>query len=543
MRDFMIVTKLLFKANYTIDLKSKKGKQSILIGALLLLCMLPTITLVYFMFYSSLKSLNLDLMILEFGFGAICFFVLWTALFLFPSIFYFSNDISHLLVYPISPTTIVSAKFVVVYASLLLTSTLISLPILVAYINAGATLAQIVFFILQIPLISLVPAFLTSIFWLVILRLLPFFHNKDRFNLITGILSIVIAIGIGAASGTLSGSTSQDPQALINMLQNNPETFSILNKIFFNVPFIARSIVNTSFIDLLIHIVLIIITGGTFFLCAKHLYLVAALNSKGNPSKRKKELKNIHQNDPLWSYFKADFFKLIRTPAYFSNCVLSSLVGPIIILIIFLTMPNIDEAKEILKSLDITQFINLPLYLYLGGMVMGFLFGSMNGICATAFSREGKNIAFLLYIPIKFSKQILVKTFLGIMFSVITCLFFLIPLHIFLRYPIYYDLAFILGSLITTIFINQIALIIDGIHPKLNWEDETSAIKNNLNVMFELLFSWALLALLTAPLFLFNLYDHLEIYAIFISILLIILILIIYIISPKFILKHLKKAH
>lgn len=71
------------------------------------------------------------------------------------------------------------------------------------------------------------------------------------------------------------------------MLQNNPETLSLLTQIFFNVPFASKAIVNLSIIDLFIHIIIVIITGGLFYLCSKYLYLISATSAKGSPSKKK----------------------------------------------------------------------------------------------------------------------------------------------------------------------------------------------------------------------------------------------------------------
>lgn len=542
MHDFITLSKLLFKSNYKLDLHSKKGKQSLIVGFVIFLCLLPSLGMFYMLFHSAFSTLNLDLLILQLGFSVIGFLVLWIALFMFPSVFYFSNDLTHLLVLPVSPTMIIFSKFIIVYISLFLTSLLVTAPMLAAYIMAGAKISQIFMFILQLPLISLAPAFMVGVFWIIVLRFIPFFQNKDRFNLITGVISIVIAVGISAASGFMSGTSVEDPAALISMLQNNPETLSLLTQIFFNVPFASKAIVNLSIIDLFIHIIIVIITGGLFYLCSKYLYLISATSVKGSPSKKKIKLKSIHQTSPFFSYFKTDFYKLVRTPAYFSNCVLSGLVAPIIMVVVFMALPDIEEAKAALAQIDITKLINLPLYLYLGGMIVGFFFGSLNGISATSFSREGKNIPFMLYIPLDFSIQLAAKVSLGILFSILSCVLLLIPVHMFLTYPIYYDAAFVIGALLASLVVNFLALLIDGIHPKINWEDETSAIKQNLNVVFEFLASWAIIVILCVPFFLFDIFNYLIYYTIFVSIVFVILIVIMYIFGPKIILRSLKKG-
>ena len=49
-----------------------------------------------------------------------------------------------------------------------------------------------------------------------------------------------------------------------------------------------------------------------------------------------------------------------------------------------------------------------------------------------------------------------------------------------LPYPIYYDAAFVIGALLASLVVNFLALLIDGIHPKINWEDETKCYQEQL---------------------------------------------------------------
>ena len=132
MHDFITLSKLLFKSNYKLDLHSKKGKQSLIVGFVVFLCLLPSLGMFYMLFHSAFSTLNLDLLILQLGFSVIGFLVLWIALFMFPSVFYFSNDLTHLLVLPVSPTMIIFSKFIIVYISLFLTSLLVTAPMLAA---------------------------------------------------------------------------------------------------------------------------------------------------------------------------------------------------------------------------------------------------------------------------------------------------------------------------------------------------------------------------------------------------------------------------
>lgn len=544
MRDFLIVTKALFKANYGMDIKSKQGKKGLIVAAVLVVCLLPTFAMFYSMFQQGFSAHLIDLLIMEVGFAIICFLMLWTALFIFPSIFYFSNDLEHLLVLPISPRVIVASKFIIVYVSLLLVSVIGMVPMMVAYITAGnANVFSILFFIPQMFLIGAPTAFVASIFWMLVLRLLPFFKNKDRFNMLTGILSIGIAVAIGIGSSQM-GAHVDNPLFLMEMLQKQPEGFLKIVNIFFNVPFAARSIIETSIIDLLITLAITIGLGIVFILCADKLYLSAARDSKASVSSKKRKVTYRNQGSVAWSYWKVEFLRLIRTPAYMANCVLSSLVIPIMFIVMAMVTPGMDEVKAAFteNAIVLQDIVNLPLVLIIAGATVGFFAGSLNGISATAFSREGKNIDFLKYIPFDFTKQVLIKGSIGTLFSFLTCILMLLSVHMILPYPIWYDLFFVIGSLLTTILVNAIAIFVDGIHPKTDWEDETSAVKNNMNVVLEFLISWAILAVVIVPLFVFDLMEIWEMYSIIMLVILLLITIGFVLLAPKIILKSLMQS-
>ncbi|HAM31908.1 MAG TPA: hypothetical protein DCP49_10820 [Erysipelotrichaceae bacterium] len=133
-------------------------------------------------------------------------------------------------------------------------------------------------------------------------------------------------------------------------------------------------------------------------------------------------------------------------------------------------------------------------------------------------------------------KQIYAKMSVGVLFSLIGTLILIIPAHFIFTYPVYYDVVFVLGALLSTILINEIAILIDGLHPKLNWEDETAAVKNNMNVIAELFLSWLVLGLFAA---LFFLLENLILFTIVTGIVLIGLIIVLAVIVPKLVIRHL----
>ena len=84
-------------------------------------------------------------------------------------------------------------------------------------------------------------------------------------------------------------------------------------------------------------------------------------------------------------------------------------------------------------------------------------------------------------------KQIQAKVFSGLIISFLGIIFMLIPFGIILGIPpLSLFLAFI-ASLLSGILINYIGIIVDMIHPKLVWEQEAAAVKQNLNAAFTML--------------------------------------------------------
>ena len=129
------------------------------------------------------------------------------------------------------------------------------------------------------------------------------------------------------------------------------------------------------------------------------------------------------------------------------------------------------------------------------GMVgAGFMLGSVNSISSTAISREGKNLYFMKYIPVPYTTQI---------YSKILSAFYVESAGLLILYGILYyifrvDFWFIILSLIVvllaSLFIYQVGIFIDISRPKLNWDTEQKAVKQNLNSLIHIFLGFALIA-------------------------------------------------
>jgi ABC-2 type transport system permease protein len=68
----------------------------------------------------------------------------------------------------------------------------------------------------------------------------------------------------------------------------------------------------------------------------------------------------------------------------------------------------------------------------------------------------------------------------------------LIPAWWFFSIKPYLMFFAFIASMLGMIFMNYLGMIVDLLHPKLIWEQETAAVKNNLNSIFTMLPAFAL---------------------------------------------------
>jgi len=128
----------------------------------------------------------------------------------------------------------------------------------------------------------------------------------------------------------------------------------------------------------------------------------------------------------------------------------------------------------------------------ISGMVFVAFFGVMlfvsssNGIAATSISREGENVFFNKYIPVSYNTQIMAKVIAGIIMGVVGMLSISLFAVILLKLPLSLMALMCVTSFLAILFSNFVGIIIDLYNPKLHWDNEQKAVKQNLNLMLSM---------------------------------------------------------
>lgn len=508
MHKYLSLTRVLLKNSLGMmsDGKSRKALNTVLY-IVLAICMIPLSFTLYMMFdaaMTQLLPLQQEGAVLALGFHISSLVTFLFSIFLIPSIFYFSKDSETLLALPLPPQTILSAKFSVCLVYEYAFTLIVCVPLFLAYADhAQIGIVYILFAILLFMSLPIYPLVLSSIITMLLMRFVPFFKNRDRFNMIAGILSIVFAFSFSFLMN--SSTMTNDPNALITMLvQGHNSMISLFSRIFPAIPFAANAVIDGDAVSLVIYLLITAAALGVLVLLGRWLYFKGAIGFSETKSSRKalsaKDYSRVLRHSKVRTYLIKEMRLLIRTPVYALNCIGMCLLMPIMLLVIFLT----TDTDTLLQQLpDITPYLDgkLP-YAILAGMAIGFLFSNLNLISATAISREGTNLSFMKYIPMTLKEQLHAKVLSGILMSVVSmlltmlCIYYLLPI-----FPLFWYLLAAASSLITIVLGNYASLALDILHPKLVWEQEAAAVKQNMSGIVSMLAGMAMMVVTAALLF------------------------------------------
>lgn len=492
-----------FKVLTIVQLKNTVGsingnsnsKYTPILMVFLALCFIPSIMLLYQLFkagFEMTSMLDQTGIIFSAGFQLTALLIFTFSLFLIPSIYYFSKDINTLLALPLSPQTIIASKFSVCLIYEYLFTAAICIPMIIAYMQfVDITAMMIILMLIAFLTLPIYPLILSSIITMLMMRFAPFMKNRDRFNIIGSILILAIAF---IFSFYLNQIETLDQNQMLALLQEgNNSLMSIFSYLFPNIPYIAKAIVNIDMISLIIYICIIAIAIVIFILIAKNLYLKGVIGVEESSSSRKKLSKqkmdrSVRKQPILSTYIKKEYRILIRTPIYLMNCFVMAFLPAFMVLTTLFTS-GISDFSEMIPEGLLDTIIEQPNFIWIvliAGIISGIACANLNLISSTSISREGANYIFMKYIPVPLQTQINAKALSGTFISILSIALFLIPIWFIVKLPVYIVLLFLLCSSISSILGNYLGILIDLLHPKLTWEQEAAAVKQNITGMIAL---------------------------------------------------------
>ena len=495
MNKYFVLFKTMLRNTFNvIDTKDKKNLKRILFVVFIGIATLPSIVSLGFLTREALFMLlpiQQEGLVISLLFLALSTMIFFMAIFLVPAVYYFSKDSETLLALPLTPEAIVLSKFSLSMVYEFLTIFVISTPIIIGYISIMNP--NVLFYLMLVVVlltIAIVPLAFAGLIIMVIMAFVPFFKNRDFFNYASGFLALTFAIGLNYLMG---GTATLDQNSLIQLLNNgNNSLLGIMKIAFPNVPFAISALVNSNILDFVIYLVITALVLVGFVFVSKLVYFKGVIGVNETSASRKNlNLKAYNKitssKGIIFSYFVKEMKLMIRTPVYLLNNISTVILIPAILLVTLVSGVGADdEVVMLINSIDWSSG-SILLIITFAGFVVGIMMSTMNLITVTSLSREGTNIYYMKLIPMSYVKQIQAKILSGVVVSMVGILFMLVPAWIFFKIQFHLIFFAFIASILGMIFINYLGMIVDLIHPKLIWEQETAAVKNNLNSVFTML--------------------------------------------------------
>ncbi|NLO34870.1 MAG: hypothetical protein GX112_00780 [Clostridiaceae bacterium] len=427
------------------------------------------------------------------------------------SVFYFTGDIEKLLPLPLQADEIIGAKLAVTAAWEYLYLAVLVLPPLVVFgILSQAGAGYFLFLAGVFLLLPVVPLCLASMLVMLIMRFTPLARNKDRFNMVSGILAMLLALGFVFGTQSMARFDEMDLAQIISA--GSASIAKLTTTVFPGTSFAVGALTAPDALQQLAQLGLLLLIASAAvlvtFRMARLLYFKGVVGVGASAARRRRlssaELSKAGQGgSAFWTYWLKDVRILIRTPVFFMNNVLMNFLWPVFFVLPMLTSAGgsggsgalIELARGALADPDGR---GAALSLVICFVIACFISGT-NGISESALSREGETFYIMKIIPMSWWRQIMAKVTAGLLFSLAGTLLPLVLAVAFLRPPAWLALGWLAVLPGGILMPNLGGFFFELFWPKLHWEHEQKAVKQNLNVLYGMALALLLAALLAGP--------------------------------------------
>ncbi len=408
--------------------------------------------------------------------------------------FYFSNDIEYLLPWPLRAHQIIASKFTAAFVNENMMQFMLVLACVVGYgIATKMEILQWLLAIIGVITLPIIPLAYCGIISMLLMAFTRLIKNKDLIQRFSVALMFTLVLILVGSVGFLQ---DMDIDHYVETLASgNQQFFNVMNYVFPNVTLFVKCFTEGSIVYLIAYIAANAFVVAVLLLLSEALYFkgVIGMTSAGTMKKTKSIdsiLIKCNQKNVAFSYFLKEVRILMRTPVFFTNCIAINFMWPIF-LYGMLKVTHFDLSITDLQHLYAHRDLRIQLFLLLGVVGISVIVTALNSISSNSISREGKHFSFMKYIPVDYWTQWNVKAFVGILFPALGVLVFFIPACILIKVPLIHIIMYTLLSIMSITFVSYMGIYIDSIQPKLIWDDEMSALRENYNTFFSMAISIA----------------------------------------------------
>lgn len=409
------------------------------------------------------------------------------------SVLFFSSDLAFLTALPVTPAALYRARFWHTFKAENVMTSNVLFAIYIGYfialfrhmsvkevLHPVSLAASIVGFFGSL----LIPLIYCSILAMLLMLALRKLNRADIYYHTSLVLFVAFALMF------LMSFRSYGRISMVNYLDTlvlSDNEFTAICNILFPTNYLTTlAIVNHKILPL-IEAVLFIAALYALSVLTAHLTYRKGLFAAAVIGNKKASGKTVSKTDGhkiFASLVIKEFKVLMRTMTYRMNCVYANLLWPIAALIVMFEIPRFEFFKVFRYDLQNGDPFN-HVVVFAVFIAMAFIASGLNSIASTSFTREGKHLDMLKYLPAPLDKQIRAKVLIAVLFTfipvAITVTMVTISLGIAVMLPLY-----ILVTLVCILTATMIGVIMDSISPYTVWSDELSALRGNLNCFFNL---------------------------------------------------------
>lgn len=472
MKEIYVLTTFLLKSSLREAKNDKSSFVNNIFNILLALIIIGSVIFSSYKIYSILNSLQVGYVLIPMILTLASVGCTILGIYLVLSNFCFAGDNEFLLSLPLNDNKLFLSKILFVYITLLPVAVLFILALFTYGILAKESIVFYVYSLISLLVIPILPILYGVIVSLILAKLTIGSKNKEVFQNIFTIISIVIMMVLVY----LIIKTTISPQFIQGVTNNIAgNKLNIINILFPANILISKAIIfNKDIIGLksiIVSIIFSIVIFAIILTIGKKVYFKILLNSS-NIEKSSRKLNKISYKDNtsiLKTLIKREFSLLLKNNQFFLYTIG---ILPIFIFILITLVP-IANSMQILDKLNENYFMLYGLALY-----MPTLFAGYNLTAATSFSREGRYLELLLQMPISYKTIFLSKLIVALILNGMMVPITLVMLLV-LKVPISIFLLISLSIIVFTVFIIIMSMIEDITHLNLKWTYEKELFKNN----------------------------------------------------------------
>lgn len=398
--------------------------------------------------------------------------------------FYFSTDIDSFVPLPLKPYEVIGGKFAVIMVNEYLTSTPILLPPLIIYgIGTSQGLLYWIKSLILILAVPVLPLTAASLFIMLLMRFVNLRKYKDALAIIGGIAILILSIGFSMYMQKMP----ENAEELQNFFIGQSGLADLFGKRFPPLQWAARSLTEGG-LSGIGYLLLFLCTCTVLFILllmlSEKVFYKALLAGQEVSRKRKVLTEQQKQNrygrvsGQVSAMMKREWRLLVRTPIYVMNSLVGTIVGPFILILMLIVQGSDPEFAALFAEVANPE---VAPYVLLGGLGLMLFTSGMNLVASTALSREGQTLWITKMIPVTARQQVNAKLLVSMIVSAIGVLATALIMLIFFKLPVIWVLGATVAGIIGSVPMVALSLLLDVFHPKLIWNSEQEAMKQNMN--------------------------------------------------------------